>query len=558
MLVSKQQLKHGREGLGGTGDMESSKSHGSFKSNADKWEDNDDKDISNGDAAPDYVGDFDSDEDEIHGACSDSMAASDLDDLDLDGDGGSEGIDSDSSGGSVPHSCKRDGKPSTTPSTAPHAPHPSRDLRQFLGLPAAGQAGLPSTETGSGPAALPLRAVPGGPAWQQPATAAECRQVQGALPATALHMVNQRVFGNASFREAQLEVVQAAVSGRHVFVLMPTGGGKSLCYQLPAVITLGVTVVVCPLLSLMQDQVMALCTGRPGGCGVPATYLSSQQSKGEALGVLRELNKAQPTCKLLYVTPEQLVKSSALKDILARLHARGRLARIVIDEQAHCVSMWGHDFRPDYKQLGTVMKTSFSTVPITAVTATATSAVAADILDTLGIQQTARCFKVSFFRPNLRFAVLDKQYGVDDRGRPQPLASLVDYIQDQNDLAAAPALDAHGQQPPLRQQQQQAGRVLGRQGPHQQQRGGRGAAGLGHRGGAGGRAGGGGPRGGGPPLPSGIVYCLSRDESEQVCRSLCEAGVRSGFYHAGMTPKQRMQVQNDWRSGAIQVVVATI
>ncbi len=152
--------------------------------------------------------------------------------------------------------------------------------------------------------------------------------------------------------------------------------------------------VVCPLLSLMQDQVLSLCTLQTCG-GVPASYISSQQSKEELLAVLRELSKSAtsgpPTCKLLYVTPEQLVKSTSLNNILGRLYKAGLLARLVVDE-AHCVSSWGHDFRPDYKLLGKI-RASYPNVPIMAVTATATETVATDILQTLGMTR-ARVFKV--------------------------------------------------------------------------------------------------------------------------------------------------------------------
>ncbi|KAG1669021.1 hypothetical protein FOA52_000615 [Chlamydomonas sp. UWO 241] len=320
-----------------------------------------------------------------------------------------------------------------------------------------------------------------GQPWRDPPTAAQRAMC-------AADLANARVFGNGAFRPQQREAIDAALHGHDVFVLMPTGGGKSLCYQLPAVVCKGVTVVVCPLLSLMQDQVRALVT-HPHCGGIPATYMSSQQSRAEVVAVLKELSKQAPTCKLLYVTPEQIVKSNALGSVLARLHSAGLLSRIVIDE-AHCVSIWGHDFRPDYKALGSMRK-SYPGVPIMAATATATEQVRADILKTLGMRG-ARVFTGSFFRSNLRFTVVDKQSGVDDNDRPQPFAQLIDYILEQGEGAC------------------------------------------------------------------GIVYCLSRDESETVARMVRAGGISAAHYHAGMNPKARQDVQNSWRAGATQVVVATI
>lgn len=154
-----------------------------------------------------------------------------------------------------------------------------------------------------------------------------------------LSYANHCIFGNSNFRPQQREIIESALSGRDTFVLMPTGGGKSLCYQLPAVLRPGITVVVTPLLSLMQDQVQSLCSLQSGG--IPATYLSSQQTITESRAVYMELSKPHPSIKLLYVTPEQLVAGLRLRERLTELHSRGLLASLVIDE-CHCVSQWGH------------------------------------------------------------------------------------------------------------------------------------------------------------------------------------------------------------------------
>ena len=208
------------------------------------------------------------------------------------------------------------------------------------------------------------------------------------------------------FRPNQLEAINATLAGKDAFVLMPTGGGKSLCYQLPSIVnsgkTQGVTVVISPLLSLMQDQVDHLQRLK-----IQALLVNSEVTAEHRRLVMDCLKGVNPQkfCQLLYITPEMINKSQAMVNAFRSLYQRGKLARIVIDE-AHCVSQWGHDFRPDYKLLGEVRQ-QFRGVPVIALTATATENVKVDVIHNLGIQG-CEVFTQSFNRPNLTYEVRTK------------------------------------------------------------------------------------------------------------------------------------------------------
>ena len=223
---------------------------------------------------------------------------------------------------------------------------------------------------------------------------------------TKVHRVLKDFFGFDSFRSPQGEIIDHLVAGDDLLVLMPTGGGKSLCYQIPSIVREGVGIVVSPLIALMEDQVASLKLQ-----GIRAAYYNSSLSSEEARKVLAQLHNNE--LDLLYIAPERLLSQSFLE----RLQAC-QLALFAIDE-AHCISQWGHDFRPEYAALG-ALKTHFPTIPIIALTATADQQTRQDIVKKLNYQP--KQFVASFNRPNIHYSVIIKN---------NPLKQLHQFLHNQ-------------------------------------------------------------------------------------------------------------------------------
>lgn len=216
-------------------------------------------------------------------------------------------------------------------------------------------------------------------------------------------------FGFDSFRPLQAEIMNASLGGADVVALLPTGGGKSICYQLPALVRDGLTVVVSPLIALMKDQVDSLRE-----MNIPATFINSSLDGGEYYERYRGIERGE--YKILYLAPERLLQ----EEMIERL-ARWKLAAIAVDE-AHCVSEWGHDFRPEYGQLSK-LREHFPAVPIIALTATATKRVCDDIIRLLNLREPQR-FVASFNRPNLSYRIVARQ---------NPVRQITDFLEDRPD-----------------------------------------------------------------------------------------------------------------------------
>jgi ATP-dependent DNA helicase RecQ len=274
-------------------------------------------------------------------------------------------------------------------------------------------------------------------------------------------------WGYGDFRPLQREAIQCTADGRDSLVIAPTGGGKSLCYQAPAVAMPGVALVVSPLLSLMKDQVDAL-----GECGVAAARIDSTQDgyeRSEALARARH-----GTLDILYLSPERLMSDGFLQSL-----RQVDVSFVAIDE-AHCVSMWGHDFRPEYRMLGR-LRDALPGKAIHAYTATATPQVRRDIIEGLNLRDPA-VLVGSFDRPNLSYAV---------HRRHDRLAQVTGILERHRDR-------------------------------------------------------------------SGIIYCLSRRDVDELSQSLTRAGRRAAPYHAGMESDQRQRNQEDFLRDRVDIIVATV
>jgi len=292
--------------------------------------------------------------------------------------------------------------------------------------------------------------------------------------------IRNTLFGIQSFRPLQLEVINAVLSGMDCIVIMPTGGGKSLCFQLPAFVTEGFTLVVSPLLSLMEDQVMALQQLNIQEASLLCASTTPEQLKA----VQDSMISSNHSMRILYVTPEKLAKSKRFMNRLEKAYAAKCLDRIVIDE-VHCCSQWGHDFRPDFKFLG-VMKRQFPGVPILGLTATATQDVVEDVTKMLSIP-SAIIFRAPLNRPNLVYEVHSK---------PANTEAAMDKICS----------------------------VITSRFPGQ----------------------------------SGIIYCLSQKETEEVASQLRKREIAAHCYHANMETQTRSRVHREWAKNELQVVVATV
>ncbi|KAK5808619.1 P-loop containing nucleoside triphosphate hydrolase protein [Linnemannia elongata] len=318
------------------------------------------------------------------------------------------------------------------------------------------------------------------------------------------------------WRDKQLDVMNASLDNRDTFVLMPTGGGKSLCYQLPALIGTGITLVISPLLSLIRDQAFHL---EEAGIGVGmltsnttpeetkrimddmlgpvAPKASKKGSKNAALpktNTQDTLNHSSRVLKLVYVTPEKISKSKRFMNHLEKVYANGRLARIVVDE-CHCCSNLGHDFRPDYKKLG-ILRVLFPNSPIMALTATAPPNVIESVLSTLNMGPIGRSnngtllFDTPLFRPNLAYKVMTRP-----SANQETFQFLANYIR------------TH------------------------------------HR------------------EDSGILYCLSKKDTHVFATGIAEASgghIATSAYHADIEDDKKELIHEYWRNGRIQVVCATI
>ncbi|KAL0854615.1 hypothetical protein Bca101_059767 [Brassica carinata] len=292
--------------------------------------------------------------------------------------------------------------------------------------------------------------------------------------------VRFNIFGISKYRANQREIVNAVMAGRDVLVIMAAGGGKSLCYQLPAILRGGTTLVVSPLLSLIQDQVMGLAA-----LGISAYMLTSTSGKENEKFVYKALEKGEDELKILYVTPEKVSKSKRFMSKLEKCHNAGRLSLISIDE-AHCCSQWGHDFRPDYKNLS-ILKTQFPKVPMVALTATATQKVQNDLIEMLHIPKCVK-FVSSVNRPNLFYSVREKS--LVGKAVVDEIAEFIRESYSNNE--------------------------------------------------------------------SGIVYCFSRKECEQIAGELRERGISADYYHAEMDVNMREKVHMRWSKNKLQVIVGTV
>lgn len=221
----------------------------------------------------------------------------------------------------------------------------------------------------------------------------------------------KKVWGIKNFRSVQEAVCNAAIAGRDIVCVMPTGGGKSLCYQLPALISVGLTVVISPLISLSTDQLWHLREAN-----VSCEMMSSTEEKDEMAEIVRRIKAGADEMKVLFVTPERIARSTTLRSALQKCYEKGRLARIVIDE-AHCCSQQGHDFRPDYKKLA-IIRNMYPDVPLMCLSATLTEFVLNDIRDILGLppvvdpskapKNGTLYFTAPLYRPNLHYSVLPR------------------------------------------------------------------------------------------------------------------------------------------------------